>query len=219
MDFRRKSRESVDALFKDLEVFNCIPAPAFARCNTEDTRWIRQCTFQCNLAFQLIQRNQLRMVSDQFLACFIWTQCHFRQSRFSEQSALIFLRILFFIEVVHFLTKVADTDTSVTVLISTIQIRDNSADRSIFCNKFFESLELCHQRIQLGFGFGRCHQEQDRVEVILFRNDPVVSQIVCKDSCRDTEIFVLACFYIDARCSQHQFVRINKILFRSVAFK
>ena len=71
----------------------------------------------------------------------------------------------------------------------------------------------------LGHVFGRRHQEENRIQVALFRNDSVFAQEVGKNRGGNAEVGIVSRFSINARGGEQQLARVDEVLAFSITFE
>ena len=115
LDFRGEARQFIEAFFQGLEILDCRMGPAFARDDAEDARRVRQGPFQGDAAFDFIEGHQLTLAADESVLRILGIHGVFRQAFPTEEFLLQVLDVPRLIEIMHFLTELANRIAGVAV--------------------------------------------------------------------------------------------------------
>ena len=116
----------------------------------------------------------------------------------AEQLLLQILYISRLVEIVHFLAELLDRVAGVACRMGVVHAQEDFLHGHVVVDKPFESDELRRQEAELIPVFRRRQQEQDGIQVALFRNDAVAPQVRRQDISVDAEVFILARLGVDA---------------------
>ena len=89
--------------------------PAFARDDAEDARRVRQSAFEGDAAFDFIEGHQLTLAADESVLRILGIHGVFRQVFPTEEFLLQVLDVPRLIEIMHFLTELANRIAGVAV--------------------------------------------------------------------------------------------------------
>ena len=102
-----------------------------------------------------------------------------------------------FVEIMHFLAKLANGIASVFFFVCTVNGREYFSHRCVFVNQFFKANQLGNKVVHLRFVFCRCHEEKNVVQIAFFRNDSVFTEIIGENVAGNAEFFVIIVFNIN----------------------
>jgi len=127
----------------------------------------------------------------------------------SKLRPLKSLRMALFVEDMHLVAQITQARAAVPVAVAVHERGNELLQGRVVV---VQSLEA-HQRTQQGAGFARfqpgSEEEEDAVEIVLFRDDPVLPQVLGQYACRYAMFCIGARRPVEARRQQRELVRIG----------
>ena len=156
LDFRSEARQFIEAFFQSLEVLDGRMGPAFTRDDAEDSWRIGQGPFQGNAAFDFIEGHEFALATDKGVLRFLGIHGVFREVLAAEKLLLQVLDVPRFIEIVHFLAKLANRIAGIAVRMRVVDAEEDFLHGYIVIDEAFKSNQLGHEKAHLIFIFSRC---------------------------------------------------------------
>ena len=119
----------------------------------------------------------------------------------------------------HFLAETTNRVALVAFFVGVVDGRQYVSERSVCIKELFKTLDLRNKVFHLGRILCRRHQEEDRIQVALFRNDGVFAQEVGENRGGYAEVGIVPRFGINTRRREKELAGIHEILMFPVAFE
>ena len=156
LDFRGETWQFIKAFFQSLEVLDGRMGPAFARDDAEDARRIGQGPFEGNAAFDFIEGHEFALATDKGVLRFLGIHGVFWEVLAAEKFLLQVLDVPRFIEIVHFLAKLANRIAGIAVRMRVVHAEEDFLHGDVMVNEAFEADQLGYEEAHLILVFSRC---------------------------------------------------------------
>ena len=135
----------------------------------------------------------------------------------AEHVLLELLDVARLVEVVHFLAEASNRVAVIALFIGVVDRRQHDFERRIRIEILLKARNLRDEMLHLRHVFGGREEEENRVEVALFRHDRVFAQEVRENRRRHAEFRIVARVRVDPRRREQELARIDEVLEAAVA--